>query len=259
MAARVTILLALSLAFAGCGGGGGSGAAGDRIAQAASKTSHVGSIEADFTVGGGAVSGRGSGVFNTGEKGSGQLTMTVAVNGQTVKIDTVIIGTVLYMRSPLFTQSGITGGKQWIKLDLGKIARQRGIDLGSLLNTSPTPTSALAYLRGSGGKIDEIGKEKVQGVDTTHYHVTVDIRRAAARAKGAARESLKRVMELSGVKKIPVDVWIDGDGFVRKVTYVTHGGRGQPAQVTMELHDFGKHVTINPPPSDSVADLMQGG
>jgi LppX_LprAFG lipoprotein len=246
-------LLALALALAGCGGGG-NGAAGDRIASAAAKTAKVGSIEADFRISGAGVSGEGSGVFNTDKKGSGQLTMTVVVNGRSVKIDTVITGTVLYMRSPAFAQ--LTGGKQWVMLDLGKIARQRGIDLGSLLNTSPTPTSALAYLRGSGGKIDKLGEERVRGVKTTHYHTTVDLSRAAARAQGTARQALRRVVKTSGVKDVPVDVWIDDDGYVRKVTYETNSTGGRSAQVTMELHDFGKHITINAPPRQSVVDLM---
>jgi hypothetical protein len=255
MARRGAALLALALALAPAGcGGGGNNAAGDRIALAAAKTAKVGSIEADFRISGAGVEGEGTGVFNTGKEGSGQLTMTVAVNGRSVKIDTIITGTVLYMRSPAFAQ--LTGGKQWVMLDLGKIAQQRGIDLGSLLNTSPTPTSALAYLRGSGGKIDKLGEERVRGVKTTHYHTTVDLRRAAARAKGSARQSLRRVIEESGVKDIPVDVWIDGQGYVRRVTYETNSAGGRSTQVTMELHDFGGRVPISAPPRQSVVDLM---
>lgn len=257
MARRLVPVFVLTLALAGCGGGA-SGS--EKIALAAAKTSKVGSIEAEFTVSGAGVEGRGTGIFNTGDKGSGQLTMTVRNGQQTAKVDTVITGTVLYMRSPAFSQ--LTGGKQWLKLDLGKIARQRGIDLGSLLNTSPTPTSALAYLSGSGGKVEKVGSEQVQGVDTTRYHTTVDLERAAARAKGTARQSLKRVIRVSGVKKVPVDVWIDDKGFVRKVVYETSGGGSQAVRVTMELHDFGSRVPIRPPPKASVVDLMerlQGG
>jgi hypothetical protein len=250
---RLVPVLVLAFALAGCGGGGG-GRTSDQIALAADKTSKAGSIEADFMVNGGGVNGHGTGVFNTGDKGSGQLTITVNVGGRSFKIDTVITGTVLFMRSPAFQQ--LTGGKQWVKLDLGKIARQRGIDLGSLLNTSPTPTSALAYLGGSSGKVEKVGSEKVQGIDTTHYHVTVDLERAAKRAKGTARQSLERLIRTSGVKKVPEDVWIDDKGYVRKVVYDTAGGGGQAAQVTMVLHDFGPHVPIQPPPKGSVVDIM---
>jgi hypothetical protein len=254
-AIAVCAIAVLAFALAGCGGGSGSSRSSDQIALAADKTSKAGSIEADFTVSGGGVNGHGTGVFNTGDKGSGQLTVTVNVSGREFKIDTVITGTVLYMRSPAFQQ--LTGGKQWVKLDLGKIAAQRGIDLGSLLNTSPTPTSALAYLGGSAGKVKKVGTEKVQGVDTTHYRVTVDLERAAKHAKGTARQSLRRLIQTSGVKKVPEEVWIDDKGYVRKVVYETAGsGGGQKASVTMVLHDFGAHVPIQPPPKSSVVDIM---
>jgi hypothetical protein len=254
MACRLVPVFVLAFALAGCGGGGG-GKSSEQIALAADKTSKAGSIEADFTVNGGGVQGHGTGVFNTGDKGSGQLTITITRGGRAFKIDTVITGTILYMRSPVFQQ--LTGGKQWVKLDLGEIARQRGIDLGSLLNTSPTPTSALSYLGGSAGKVKKVGSEKVQGIDTTHYAVTVDLERAASHAKGTARQSLKRLVQTSGVKKLPEDVWIDDKGYVRKVLYNTAGSGGaQAATVTMVLHDFGPHVPIQPPPKGSVVDIM---
>jgi hypothetical protein len=255
MARRLVPVFVLALVLAGCGGSGGGGKSSDQIALAAAKTSKAGSIGTDFTVSGGGVQGHGSGVFNTGEKGSGRMTITVNVAGRDFKIDTVITGTVLYMRSPAFRQ--FTGGKQWVKLDLGKIAQQRGIDLSSLLNTSPTPTSALAYLGGSAGKAKKVGSEKVQGTETTHYRVTVDLERAAEHAKGTARQSLKRLIQTSGVKKVPEDVWIDGKGFVRKVVYESGGGTGrQKVRVAMLLHDFGPRVSIQPPPKGAVVDIM---
>ena len=61
----------------------------------------------------------------------------------------------------------------------------------------------------------------------------------------------------SGVKTLPLDVWLDGNGYIRKVRYDEHAGRRQAAKVTMELHDFGAPVAINAPPSDSVVDLTK--
>ena len=61
----------------------------------------------------------------------------------------------------------------------------------------------------------------------------------------------------SGVKNLPLDVWVDGNGYIRKVSYDEHAGRRQAAKVTMELHDFGAPVAITAPPSDSVVDLTK--
>jgi hypothetical protein len=255
---RLAALGALALLVAGCGGGGDSASPAD-IEQAAKKTSSTGSFEADFGIVGQGLSGTGSGVFDNGRKPAGQLNMTVdAGRGNRIPVDTVVTGDVFYMRSPAFVRS-IARGKQWIKLDLAKLAQQRGVDLGGLLNASPTPNNALAYLAGT-ENVEKVGSEKVGGDDTTHYQVRVDVSDAAKKAQGSAKSSLQGV-QASGVKKLPMDVWLDPNGYIRKVSYQEHAGRQQAAKVTMQLHDFGSRVSIEPPPSDSVVDLtkLQGG
>jgi hypothetical protein len=253
--------LALIAVLAGCGSSGGGGAApkaisGQAISAAAAKSSRAGSVEADFKVSGAGLSGKGSGVFNTGATRTGQLSMKVSVRGVDVPIDSIVAGNVLYMRSSLFQQLGLTGGKQWVKIDLAQLARQQGIDLSSLANANPTPASALAYLRGA-GHVREVGTDSVRGVSTTHYKVTVDLERAAAESSGSTRQSLRRVIELSGVKKLPAEVWIDGKGYLRKVEYGQPIGNGRSVHLSMELHDFGGPVTVKPPAASAVVDLMQ--
>jgi LppX_LprAFG lipoprotein len=258
---RLAVLALLALLGAGCGGGGGGSASPSDIAGAAKKTARSGSLEADFAISGAGLNGNGSGVFNTGESRSGQLTMTVTAGGRQIPVETIVAGNVLYMRSSVFAQT-LTEGKQWIKVDLAELAKQRGTDLSSFLNASPTPTNALAYLAGA-SDVKKVGSESVQGTKTTHYEVTVDLQRAASRAKGTVRASLERAISQSRLKMLPLDVWVDGSGYIRKVNYEERAGGGQPAEVTMELHDFGTSVSIKPPPSGSVVDLMktlqQGG
>jgi hypothetical protein len=254
---RLGLLAALAFLAAGCGGGGNS-ASPDDIAQAAKKTSNTGSFEAEFGISGQGLSGSGTGIFDNGDNPAGQLNMTVKAAGQQIPVDTVVTGNVFYMRSPAFART-IGRGKQWIKLDLAKLAKQRGVDLGGLLNASPTPNNALAYLAGA-DQVDEVGSEKVGGDDTTHYQVRVDVSDAAEKASGTAQSSLRGV-KASGVGKLPMDVWVDPNGYIRKVSYEEHAGRQQAANVTMELHDFGSRVSIEAPPSASVFDLtqLQGG
>lgn len=254
--------LFLAVVLAGCGGskkssGGTKLVSSDLIVAAAAKTTKAGSVEADFKISGAGVNGSGSGVFNTGPSRSGQLKMKVDVRGVSVPIDSVVTGNVLYMRSSVFSQLGLSGDKQWVKVDLAQLAQQGGLDLSSLANTSPTPASALSYLRGS-GDVREVGSESVGGVDTTHYKVTVDLERAAAKSTGAERQSLKRLIHASGVKKLPVDVWIDGKGYVKQVVYAQRAEKGsKPVRVTMSLHDYGAPVTVKPPPASATVDFMQ--
>jgi hypothetical protein len=252
--------------LAGCGGGGGGGGGGEaltprQIASAAQNTSSVGSLKADFTISGAGVNSTGTGVFNTGKDSSGHMTMKITANGRDFSVDTVSAGNVLYMHSEALSQLGLPSGKTWLKLDVGQIAQQRGLDLGGLESSGPSPASALAYLFGS-GKVETLGTESVQGVDTTHYKVTVDLDRAATQASGSVRQSLRSALKAGGSAKQPVEVWVDGDGYVRKVAYRPSTSGVQAPTVTMELHDFGSPVTIKLPPSNSVVDFMtalQGG
>jgi len=268
---RFAILAAFVLALAGCGGsgndenssGGTSSGGGNAIAQAAEKTANTGSVKASFVIASKDLAGTGTGLFNNDKQGTGKVTMAVRSQGQTVNVDTIVAGNVIYIRSPAFAQGGLPAGKQWVRLDLAQLAQQQGVDLGSLVNSNPSPTGALAYLQGSTGDVQKVGTETVDGVDTTHYKATIDLEKAAQKATGKQRDSIRRVITVSGVKKLPVEVWIDDDGYVRKVAYVEHSGRNQSSNITMQLRDFGPHASITSPPSSSVIDfqdlIQQGG
>ncbi len=259
---RLAALAVLLVVAAGCGGGksantdtGGSSKA-NPIAQAASNTTRAGSVKIDFEITGRGVRGGGRGVFETGTAGSGRLVMTVETSGQPTTVDTIEAGTVLYIRSPVFGQA-LPPGKEWVRLDLASLAKQQGVNLGSLVDSNPTPNGALAYLRGSTGEVQDLGKEKVRGTETTHYRATIDLQQSARRAKGSTRASIRRVIDVAGVKKLPVDVWVGDDGYVRKVVYRQHAGKNQSAKITMELYDFGSPVTITPPRAATVIDFQE--
>jgi hypothetical protein len=261
---RVAALAALLLVAAGCGGGGGDKSAdtvetpdANPIAQAASHTSRAGSVKVEFEIVGKGVNGGGRGAFDTGTRDSGRLSMTLEGNGgSTTTVDTIIDGAVMYLRSAVFQQV-LPQGKEWVRVDLAQLARQNGVNLGSLLDSNPTPNGALAYLRGASGNARELGKEKVRGVETTHYRASIDLEQAARRAKGSTRESIRRVIDVAGVRSLPVDVWVGDDGYVRKVTYRQHSSSNQSAKITMELYDFGTPVTIAPPPPAAVIDFQK--
>ncbi len=268
---RLAALAALLLVAAGCGWGGGGKKAdngggkpgSNRIAQAASTTLRAGSAQVAFTIAGAGFTGRGSGVFNNKEKASARISMSILSKGQTSTIDTVVAGTVFYLRTPVFQQV-LPRGKAWVRVDLAHLAKREGVDLGSLVDSNPTPTGALAYLHGVTGEAREVGKETVRGVETTHYKATVDLEKAAKNTTGATHDAMRRVIDVAGVKRIPVEVWIDGDGYVRKIEYRQHSSKGQSAIITMELHDFGGPVPIASPPASSVVDFQgilkpQGG
>jgi hypothetical protein len=252
---RSLTLGAVALVAAGCGGGGGTSASPDDIAHAASKTAGAGSVEADFAISAQGLSGSGSGVFNNKQR-TGQLKMKLNAGGREVPFDTVVTGDLVYLRSPAFSQA-TTQDKEWIKLNLATLGSASGsTDLSGILDASPTPANALAYLEGS-STVDEVGPESVDGVKTTHYTVSANLDRAAEHSSGAERDAVRGVISQSGVKNLPIDVWVDANGYIRKVSYDEHAGRREPAKVTMKLHDFGPAVAITPPPAGSVVDLTR--
>jgi hypothetical protein len=200
-----------------------------------------------------------------------KATMAMKVGGQDA--DLVMIGSVVYERIPALRAAT---GKQWLKIDLDTIGQAAGVEgLGSLAqSTSNDPGAALAYLRGA-GSVEDAGHESVRGETTTHYKAVVDLEQAAGRAPEAQARTLRQVAKLLGVAKQPIDVWIDGDGRVRRLTEtIDYTKANLPASVPktalpkrmtilVEYFDFGTPVSVEAPPASDVGDfselLGQGG
>jgi len=156
----------------------------------------------------------------------------------------------------------LPAGKSWVKVDVGELGKKAGIDLSRLQQgDSADPSRIFSLLRRSANPT-VVGQENVGGVATTHYEATVDLRRLAAlEADAAARENLQRAIAVSGISSYPVEVWIDGDGYLRRmrITIPQHMA-GTPAEVatvtaTEELSNFGTDARIAVPPDSSVVDI----
>jgi len=290
--AALAALAALALAVAGCGGGGGSGSSGSSgqsggttsssaIAAAATKTAAAGTAKVSFTA---SVQAPSAGSKSLGFSGRGaldyknrrgeltydigQLLGAAGLSGGNGTADVIIDNLVVYMKFPLLTQQ-IPGGKEWIKLDLVKLGQAQGFNLGSLAQLSQSdPTQALLYLRAASSGVQVVGKEPVRGVETTHYRVKVDLTKVPDTAPPAQRaqlrESIQNLVKQTGTRFVPTEVWIDGNGLVRRerVTYAaavpqgTSGGtQSAKTTVTMDFYDFGSPVTVTPPPASDVTDL----
>ena len=248
---RYLALAPMALALAACGGGGGGALSLDPVASAAEKTAKQGSTKVTFTMVGGGINGTGKGVFDN-DGSSGRMTMDIAARGRSVHMDAITEGFVLYMKSPLFqSRPGFPKDKEWVEIDLEKAAKSVGIDLGSIQDVGPRRT--LSFLRGSTGKPKKVGKETIRGVVTTHYSATVDLQTAADKASGSTAKSLRKLIELTGTKTIPVDVWIDGHDLVRKESYAQRFTANGPAvRLTEVMYGFGPTIDIAAPPSDKV-------
>ena len=122
----------------------------------------------------------------------------------------------------------------------------------------------LDYLRAVSGAIETDGTEELRGVETTHYYAIVDLLRYEKIAPPAEREKVRallgEVVDEPGLGEIPMDVWVDELGLVRKLTMAfsaTQPGTEEQATASMsfKLYDYGEDVEIELPPASQVADV----
>jgi hypothetical protein len=265
---RVLSLLCLAVcasALAGCAGG--DALALDPVAQAANTTAKTTSSRFEFRASLdagslGSFSFNGNGVYD-GKGKSGWMNMHFALPpafqlqlGSTDPSMEMIFdgnhGLVMYMRSPLFDKMVPTG--KWVKMDVEKIAKKEGVDLGAIMNVNQAdPSQSLRMLMAS-SNARVTGSERIRGVQTTHYAFNIDFKRLAHDNK-----AFKQLKEATGSVSAPAEAWIDAQGRVRRlaVTMSLGGQLATPMTMTMteDLYDFGVRANVTPPSDDLVVDL----
>ncbi len=160
-------------------------------------------------------------------------------------------GSTMYVQSPLFDVAGGPGG--WLSIsseDLGS---------GSAGLGSYDPSTFLESLRGVKGGPEVVGTEEIDGVETTHYTATLDLRQAVEEAPDDQRALIEAQLGQLGAAEIAVDAWIDGDGLPRRLRMDMGSmfgalglGAGTDAVMTMDFFDYGVPVDIRVPSPDEV-------
>lgn len=273
VAAALAVAVAAAAA-AGCGGGTSSALSLDPVAAAATKTQHAGAarIRLALTLAGqgktvrlhgtGAIDGTSTEMSFTlgsllGLAGLPSAARAQLGHGSMQEITLQQGGDyVVYLRLGSLA-SQLPGGKQWIKLDISKLGKSAGLDLGKLLSGSQLqPADLLSMLEAEGAKVQKVGSATVDGAAATHYRVTVDIAKAL-QAKGLTSPLLSTAV--AQMKSLTENVWIGRDGLVRRIGF--HYGlplHGSPTvAMTMDLYDYGAHAQIAAPASSEVFDATQ--
>jgi hypothetical protein len=275
---RAGIAAALAIAAtaavtAGCAGGSTSSALRlDPVSAAATKTQDAGAVRMHLKM---VLSGkgqkirmRGTGAFDgdsaqmsfklgsmLGRMGlpSGAASMAQLAHATMKEVALEQNGDyVIYLRIP-FLMSELPGGKAWMKLDLSKLGKSAGIDLAQLTSGGQfQPNDLLGMLKAEGAKVQTVGPAAIDGVATTHYRVTIDMAKAL-RSSGLTSPMLK---QLAGrVKMASENVWVGKDGLVRRVQFAYRVPRkAMRVAMTMDLFDYGAHVSVAAPPSSAVFD-----
>lgn len=265
----VAAACALALTTSGCG----SSATLDPVAQAAEVTSHAGGahialtanvsangLSAPFTV-------RGEGFFNYRTQ---EGAMTIDMSGLPavgaaslpggLRMEEMFKASSIYVASPLFAGK-LPGGAHWIKLNLARVGQSLGFNLQQLAVGQSNPAQILEYLKASGGSVTPVGHEVVRGVSSTHYKATIDLRKAADVVPSGNRAqlhaALTKLIAQTGVSNLPVDVWVDAAGLVRRMTIsltLPAAAQTLKMQMTVELFGFGATPPVTPPAKGDVYD-----
>jgi hypothetical protein len=199
----------------------------------------------------------------TGEQDydTGTMRMEADLGLDTTSTETLALGDVMYLRSPMFAM--FTGDEEtWVRVDVAASGEAAGLDVDALVEGQTGPAALLQQLRGAAGDIEELGEEDVRGVSTTRLRVIVDTERAIENSPPETREQLRAFSEASGMPpEYPMEVWIDDDGLPRRLSTVVEVEDEQVGTVTqqtvLELYDFGIRVDIEEPADDEVVELRE--
>ena len=272
-AAALVALVATVLAGTACGSS--SSVSPDAVANAATKTGSLTSYRVATTtklkLGKRNVTFKGTGVFDPKQR-RGKLSLDMSQLNQVSGAagspynfgyaQFVLDGATIYMRIPILKQLN-PSLRPWVKIDLIQAGKTQGLDFGSFLQFGQggDPTQALQYLRAT-GKLQKKGSDDVRGVEATHYSGSVDLKKVPDAAPANVREELRknvdRLIQLTGQRTIPVEVWVDSKGYIRRETYTNKlpiQGRKLDVESSLDLYDFGTPVVAPVPPAADVTDF----
>jgi hypothetical protein len=263
----LVVLVALGLVAAlatGAGAASKRSKAAKRVAAAATEFAHEGSARMEGSVTVEATGGKDAGLkFSLPFDGAvdnrtrtGRLSIDLSstgIPGASGKVQEVYTGGVIYMSLDAFGPklAGGVDGKHWVKLDLSEYAQ-----VGQS-QTQADPTSTLDGLRGVSNDVQDLGQENVRGVDTTHYHATIDVAKALAKVPASHRQRVESALSQFGNGDLPIDVWIGRDGVPRRYSMsmdLTKSGESMHFTEQFDFFDFGVPVDVHVPPASDVAN-----
>jgi hypothetical protein len=121
------------------------------------------------------------------------------------------------------------------------------------------PQQALAKLIASLA-VHKVGSATVHGSSTTQYRVLVDIAKVIGILPKADQAAELKALKGANLKTLPIDVYIDGSGYVRRVVIalanlkVQAGTAPASIKVSIDLYDFGHSVNVTAPPASKTVD-----
>lgn len=272
----VALATGLALSLTGCLGGAGEkvGEAGENLrltaaqvlGKAAEKTGQLDTFAADMSM---KMTGTGQGTVSF----TGQMQYQVkpdlayamkfddmSVGGQTMAgMEQRLVGRTMYMKMPAMPQlGGGNAAKPWLKISLDELGRQSGLNIDQLLQQSQQmdPVQNTKMLTAS-KDVREVGKETVDGVETTHYTGTYRVEDAVAQLPADQQDAIRKTYGQLGMDDMKFDLWVDDQQLPRKMAMKSQQTASGVLDMTITYRDFGKPVNIAEPPASQVTDFSE--
>lgn len=162
-------------------------------------------------------------------------------------MEMILLDKTMYMKAP-----AMGAGDKYLKIDLS--------DPNSLFGMlgKATDPEVMFQAMETPEKLELLGQEVVDGVDTNHYRITIDP------AEYLKAMDFPDAMKEFLPKEMVTEMWVDGDNLPRKFTQTLetpNPAGGKPIASTTEgtYSDFGMDVEIEAPPTDEISDQQVPG
>ncbi|WP_322767011.1 LppX_LprAFG lipoprotein [Frankia sp. Cr1] len=116
----------------------------------------------------------------------------------------------------------------------------------------------LGFLSGAATPVTTVGEESIDGVQTIHYKLPVNLETASQRGNISAA-TVDYYKGILGTVLQPTEAWIDADGLIRQlritVTSAASDGPAPHTEIirTVTYSDFGLPLNITAPPPNEIA------
>jgi hypothetical protein len=198
---------------------------------------------------------------------AGQRRLTFS--GADGDLDMIVDGSEVYLELPA------TEDDDWVRVDLDLLFDTEVGTGGPGGIPFQDPTDNIRVLGASVVEASEEGTEQVNGEDTTHHRLVIDLVEAADESTDDARDAAERLAEQTGLEELEMEVWIgDDDDLIHRIAYVldlddvrvdetdddaVEGSVEADPEgrlvVTVDYRDFGTDVDIELPSEDQIIDL----
>ncbi len=264
---RVALVIAamLTAALAGCGSVHAAPASTPTATATTAATSSRVTMAVTAGSAGLSVTFSGTGAFDYA-RSRGWLRL----GGAGFAIEERFVGPRVYVKLP----GGIPDarGKLWLAAPVAGAGAARNLPL-MFPGPQVTPADLLTLVSRGSASVHNLGvTTTIGGAQVTQYQATLDIARAISRTRPPAQGRLQNLAALLGAIHIPAEIWVDGNGLVRRIKVklavppvkpgeptAVPGATGSSLTETVTYSDFGIPVRVTAPPAAQVADISSVG